>query len=402
MAMLKIHALSITPRKPPQGAAAEAPERTRLQGLWKVGNSKVAQSHLAFVGRNVTQQLLSELSETNIISNSSKPGKFMPGTNASSHMGVQIGRETSDRRQTWLTWWEDGVLYTEKFKELCKRRYFNLCRAWRLLLDPPGEGRVAFVPFCKAARSMGFANVAILWKHLDLNSSGFITLDEWDPPAHRCLMELRQICIGEFGGTLEAFKFGMDANGSGTVTKDELLQFMKDFDFQGDLEVLWNCLDEDRGGFITADELKFLEGWAGERFRPAAIEKQYNLGLARLHLNQRRQKVEKQRLQQYRDRWKNEIEWQEAQRPKRQRGSVLNLKASNESVGLPSDGAAQLERKAENQANSNSGSGRELEKIKELFACSFQDKANELKEDDGDRTLREFGMSLGPSSRLHF
>lgn len=31
-----------------------------------------------------------------------------------------------------------------------------------------------------------------LWRHLDVKSSGFITLDNWDPQAYRVLMEFRE------------------------------------------------------------------------------------------------------------------------------------------------------------------------------------------------------------------
>lgn len=340
----------------------------------------------------------------------------MPGTSASSHMGVQVSRGTSGHRQTWLNWWEDGVRYTEKFKDVCKRKYVNLTRAWRLLLDPPGIGRVSFVHFCKAARDMGFANVAVLWKHLDQNSSGFITLDGWDPVSYRALMEFRQICIGEFGGTVEAFKFGMDKNGSGTVTKDELKQFTASFDFQGDFHVLWDALDGDRGGFITVDELEFLSTWQGERFRPAVIEKQYNLGLARLKLNQQRRRDEHRRLQQGRERQEDERLWLEAQRTARRSkprqsesfvsGEVAQLLASHtKSTGLPADVTAKREGDAEEQVDGYVGTrGGEAdvlalgEDIQGLEAQGFWDEEYGLKEDDGAKTLREIRPTFTTAS----
>ena len=35
-----------------------------------------------------------------------------------------------------------------------------------------------------------------LWRHLDVKSSGFITLDNWDPQAFRVLMEFRETLGG--------------------------------------------------------------------------------------------------------------------------------------------------------------------------------------------------------------
>ena len=51
-----------------------------------------------------------------------------------------------------------------------------------------------------------------------MKTSGFITLDNWDPKAFRVLMEFREICKKEFGGLAEAFRFGMNKNGSGACS----------------------------------------------------------------------------------------------------------------------------------------------------------------------------------------
>ena len=44
-----------------------------------------------------------------------------------------------------------------------------------------------------------------LWRHLDVKSSGFITLDNWDPQAYRVLMEFRET-LGPWVG-LQAVSF---------------------------------------------------------------------------------------------------------------------------------------------------------------------------------------------------
>eukprot|EP00913_Durusdinium_trenchii_P028825 g27029.t1 len=189
---------------------------------------------------------------------------------ASTHNGIKL--VSNERRKNLLATVEDGVQYAETFKAACKRKYGNMCRAWRILLNPGGNGRVSFVPFCNAARSMGFVNVSTLWRHLDVKSSGFITLDNWDPHA---------ICRSEFGGLSEAFRFGMNKSGSGACYRPEFDQFLADFEFAGDNQVLWDALDKDGGGFITVDELHFLSRWEGQRFRSVQVERDFNLGLAR-------------------------------------------------------------------------------------------------------------------------
>lgn len=94
---------------------------------------------------------------------------------------------------------------------------------------------------------------------LDSEGSKFITLDMWDPASYRALMEFRHICFREYGGLLEAFKYALDLDGSGTCRRSVLASFLRSFDYTGDVETLWNALDESRGGFITAS---WAPNWA--------------------------------------------------------------------------------------------------------------------------------------------
>lgn len=182
--------------------------------------------------------------------------------------------------------------YTQKFMKCCKRKYNSMIRAWRQLLDPGGHGRVGFMQFCGAARQMGFLKVSILWSQLDADGTGFITLDEWDPDAFRALMEFRQICFEQYGCPELAFRYAMDVDGSGTCRKSELSEFLDYHGFTGNLNVLWDALDVDRGNFITVDELDFLASWTGERFAPSSMDTHFKFGLARLQ--QRNQRVKKE------------------------------------------------------------------------------------------------------------
>ena len=130
--------------------------QTKLSGLWQASRSKtLAENDLAFSAVSVDLPLLSTE-----ISNSVQSSKaFVRGSlNTSTHNGIKL--VSPERRKNFLATLEDGVQYAEKFEAACKRKYGNMCRAWRLLLNPGGNGRVSFVPFCNAARSMGFVNVS--------------------------------------------------------------------------------------------------------------------------------------------------------------------------------------------------------------------------------------------------
>lgn len=145
------------------------------------------------------------------------------------------------------------------------RKYRTMCRAWRLLLDPKGVGRVSFQALCKAARSVGFPDLARLWVALDRNRSGFVSLDEWDPVAFRTLMTFKEICYREYGSMDCAFYWGMDTNKSKTVTFEELKSFCKRYDLLGNHRNLFDYLDVNQNGFLSVDDLDFLTKWQGEK-----------------------------------------------------------------------------------------------------------------------------------------
>jgi len=263
-------------RSSSQPSATEKAPRSRLFLLWQTASRPLPDDSLALVS------IAPELPKI-VRSNIQKPACFARGDPfASTHNGVRM--VSIERRKDVLTSVQDAAAYTEDFKVCCRRKYSNLTRCWRLLLDTAGLGRVSFIPFCRAARAMGFTHVTTLWKQLDVNSSGFITLESWDPTAYKSLMQFRTICLREYGGLREAFQFGLDRSGSGTCTKKELRQFLQDFDFAGDCAALWSALDENQDGYLTVDELDFLSQWQGERYRSDEVERQFDRGLKRLLL----------------------------------------------------------------------------------------------------------------------
>jgi len=184
--------------------------------------------------------------------------------------------------------------YTDKFKDICKRKYTTLIHAWRWLLDYEGVGRIAFSTFCKTAKSIGFREPKRLWAVLNTRKTSFLTLDEWDPVAFRNLFEFRGICYEQFGTMETAFKFGMDRTGSSTITMQELTRFCDDYDFSGDVQVLFEALDMHKHRYITLDELDFLRKWEGEKH--GHLERHFDFQYSRLNQRKRAKNVQKQKV----------------------------------------------------------------------------------------------------------
>lgn len=187
------------------------------------------------------------------------------------------------------------VEYLRCFKAVCIRRYQGLCRTWRRLLDPTGSGVVSFVPFCEAARLLGFQDVLCLWNLIDLNRVGYITLEEWEPVAFRNLIEFRDICLEQYGSLDLAFKYGIDLNKTKTMTLVDLQRFCEQHEFTGDLHALFAALDLRGTGLLTLQDLRFLERWEFEKrkLRKGRADLSYGCRSQRLQM---RRPVPRQRL----------------------------------------------------------------------------------------------------------
>jgi len=69
----------------------------------------------------------------------------------------------------------------EGFKVRLIAQYGSFFSAWRYLLDKDHNGIVSQKDFCEAARKFGVLKVASVWRELDRNDAGQITLKDLDP-----------------------------------------------------------------------------------------------------------------------------------------------------------------------------------------------------------------------------
>ena len=151
--------MSTLPSSFPWTKKQELPQLARrnslLSGLWQAAEAGLADEELPFSAVTVNLPNLSAPIHTTV--QSSK--EYVRGSeHVSTHSGISL--VSTEKRKALLSTLEDGARYTQRFKDCCRRKYGKLVVAWRILLDPGGNGRVSFVPFCNAARAMGFVNVS--------------------------------------------------------------------------------------------------------------------------------------------------------------------------------------------------------------------------------------------------
>merc|ERR1719353_2089197 len=150
-----------------------------------------------------------------------------------------------------------GAHNFEEFKGVLTRKYGNLLRAWTMGLDSDGSGKLSFVEFCNSARLEGFAgNLKALWKEMDADGEGFVTLEEFAPEIAKLVTSFKSFLKEKHEGSLvKAWKNSLDLDKSGSIKKEELVEAMAKLGWDGDAARVYKLLDFDRGGSITLEEI---------------------------------------------------------------------------------------------------------------------------------------------------
>jgi hypothetical protein len=157
---------------------------------------------------------------------------------------------------------QKGLQALDEFNRFAAHKFGNTVRAW-FMLDPDGKMSIGEKQFARACDEIGFhGNVPALWRYLDSDQSGLITILELDSSAAISLAELKMVIQERFhGSALECFRC-MDDNGSDRLFKDEFVRSMKTFGFKGHVASrLFNMFDKHRLGSICSKDVIFLDRW---------------------------------------------------------------------------------------------------------------------------------------------
>jgi Ca2+-binding EF-hand superfamily protein len=118
-----------------------------------------------------------------------------------------------------------GAQSLKAFKQLLATKYGSILAAWRRALDVSGDGKLSFMEFTNACRAIGYAgSVSKLWKQLDDDDSGVITLYELDPPADRAMKAFDKMIMDIFGDYYTAWTKWYEPEKTGQL---ELYKFVK-------------------------------------------------------------------------------------------------------------------------------------------------------------------------------
>merc|ERR1719326_318338 len=115
-----------------------------------------------------------------------------------------------------------GAQNLAEFKEALVLKYGNMMRAWRIALDSDANGTIGFIEFSQVVREEGYlGDIRKLWKELDADDSGLISVYELAPEAQDALGKFRDALKAKYGTCLEAWYKLLDTDRSGKISEDE-------------------------------------------------------------------------------------------------------------------------------------------------------------------------------------
>lgn len=158
-----------------------------------------------------------------------------------------------------------------QLKERLVNMFGHPLRAWRVLLDKNNSNHLSWSEFKDACRTIHFdGNAGGAWRALDVDLSGSISMREYDPESAVLLGSFKEWAEVNFGSIPLCFK-ALDADHSGSITYPELKRACHKLRYQGNIRLLFQCLDVDgkrdaKGDgigrrSISFDEISFLETW---------------------------------------------------------------------------------------------------------------------------------------------
>lgn len=145
------------------------------------------------------------------------------------------------------------------FLDLLRQWYGGTVPAWRTLIDPTGQGRVARHCFYSVVRSTGFeGSVKALWNELSRN--GWVSLDELDPEAAKDLRHFRTLLEDQFQTLEAAWHEGLDKSNLGHLSLNDFSEACEDLGYHRDPQRLFKhfCTAERRNGRLQMEALAWL------------------------------------------------------------------------------------------------------------------------------------------------
>lgn len=156
---------------------------------------------------------------------------------------------------------EEGL---QEFKaRLLKEFDNNPIKAWNLGIDTDHNMRVSWDEFEAVCRTKHVAKAKweSVWRAMDGNLSGWVSLKEFDEGAYAILKRFKSWCDEHFKNVYEAFS-ALDNNRRGSVSRKKFQPVVDDLNLnESDADLLFNGLDLHGKGHIAKKDVRYLHNW---------------------------------------------------------------------------------------------------------------------------------------------
>lgn len=150
-----------------------------------------------------------------------------------------------------------------EFKEFLRTKYGSFLRAWRCALCLDDKMVIHKNEFMKACnqRLTGFSgSPKAIWKVLDADGSGLVSIDEFEPKTGEMLAHFQHWLLEKFGSTAAAFA-ALDKDGSKAINRQEFTEALQDLGYGNLSKALYHGLDRSGENKLMQEHLSFLDKW---------------------------------------------------------------------------------------------------------------------------------------------
>eukprot|EP00747_Dinoflagellata_sp_TGD_P027280 gnl/TRDRNA2_/TRDRNA2_132519_c0_seq1.p1 gnl/TRDRNA2_/TRDRNA2_132519_c0~~gnl/TRDRNA2_/TRDRNA2_132519_c0_seq1.p1 ORF type:complete len:1424 (-),score=306.60 gnl/TRDRNA2_/TRDRNA2_132519_c0_seq1:173-3874(-) len=148
------------------------------------------------------------------------------------------------------------MITLEAFKKMLVVKYGSLFSAWRHGLDVDHNGVVTQADFAAACRRFGITQTCKLWKELDTNGNGQISVDEMDPELGEYFEEFEKKLIKKYKTTKEGWRKGIDPGNTKWIDLPKWCKQLEALGYSRDPEKLYKMLrPEPFRSFLTYEDI---------------------------------------------------------------------------------------------------------------------------------------------------
>ncbi|CAE6960999.1 CLIC1 [Symbiodinium sp. CCMP2592] len=120
------------------------------------------------------------------------------------------------------------------FYAFLSRKFRTLVAAWRQGLDADADGRLRFPEFCNACKRLGYrGRLKTVWRALDTNNVGYLTLGHIDRVAEEGLDDFRSFLEDNFRTLDDAWERVFDSDKSGRCNESHFVDSCKKLRYPG-------------------------------------------------------------------------------------------------------------------------------------------------------------------------